>query len=362
MNEYPTCEIKRPFVRLVRRTVSSTNHKILVYAIAFLGALLTGGLLILLLGHNPIDVYLSMVKGSFGSATQTQATVKMVIPLLITGMGVAMAFRMRFWNIGAEGQIMVGGMATSAVVIYGQAIPPLPRILLMAVAAILAAGLYAAIPAFFKARWNTNETLFTLMLNYIAIQFLVYLQYLPRWQADGTTFPKIRSFDASNRLPTVWGVHIGWIIALVLVVIYYLYVRKTKQGYEVAVVGESLNTARYAGMNVKKIIVRTLFISGALAGIVGFVQVTGADGTLTEGTSGGVGYTAITVAWLSKMNSFAMVIVATFIAMLERGARSIQTTHGIPDSAAALLTGLILFFMLGAEFFINYRLVFRGRS
>lgn len=361
MSDYASCEIKRPRVRMVRRPAASLAHRTIVYIIALIGALLTGALLIWILGHNPIDVYVSMVRGTFGKRISFNETVKVTVPLLVTGMAVAIAFRMRFWNIGAEGQILIGGVAATSVVVYGQAIPQVPKLILMSLVAMLAAGLYAAIPAFFKAKWDTNETLFTLMMNYIALKLIMYLQYQPGWQADRTTFPKIRSFTPDARLPRVMGIHIGWIIALVLVVIYFIYVKKTKHGYEISVVGESMNTARYGGMNVGRILIRTMFISGALAGLVGFIQTSGADGTLTESTAGGMGYTAITVAWLSKMNSFAMVFVALFIAMLQRGSSSIQTSHGIPASAASLLTGLILFFMLGSEFFINYRLVFRGR-
>lgn len=362
MSDYASCEIKRPLVRMVRRPTASLLHRAIVYFIALIGALLTGALLIFILGHNPLDVYVSMVQGTFGRAISFNETIKVAVPLLVTGMAVAMAFRMRFWNIGAEGQILIGGIASTAIVIYGQNIPQLPKLILMGLAAMLAAGLYAAIPALFKAKWDTNETLFTLMMNYIALQLILFLQYQKGWQKERTSFPIIRTFSPDARLPRVYGIHIGWIIALVLVILYFIYVKKTKHGYEVSVIGESVNTARYAGMNVGKVIIRTMFISGALAGLVGFIQTAGADGTLGEGTAGGMGYTAITVAWLSKMNSIAMVFVSFFIAMLDRGAKSIQTSHGIPASAAALLTGLILFFMLGSEFFINYKLVFRGRA
>ena len=232
----------------------------------------------------------------------------------------------------------------------------------MATAAIIVGGLYGMIPALFKAKWGTNETLFTLMMNYIAIQFIMFLQYQPAWQEERTSFPKIRMLDASAYLPKVFGVHIGWIISLILVFVAYIYIAKTKHGYEISVVGDSPNTARYAGINVSRVLIRTMFLSAALCGLVGFLQVSGSDGTLTENTANGVGFTAITVAWLAKMNPFAMVLVSLFIAVLERGSSSIQTSHGIPSSAASLLTGIILFFMLGCEFFINYRLVHRGKK
>ena len=137
---------------------------------------------------------------------------------------------------------------------------------------------------------------------------------------------------------------------------------RTKQGYEIAVVGESANTARYAGINVSRVMRRTMFLSGALCGLVGMLQFAGADYTITEGTAGGVGFTAITVAWLAKMNPFGMLVVSVFIAMLERGANTIQTNFKIPASASDLLIGIILFFMLGCEFFLTYKLIPRGKE
>jgi simple sugar transport system permease protein len=169
-------------------------------------------------------------------------------------------------------------------------------------------------------------------------------------------------FDASARLPNVFGIHIGWIIVLVFTVLMFIYMRYTKHGYEITVVGESARTAKYAGMNVGRIIVRTLFISGAVAGVVGCLIVAGSSYTLSDTTSGGYGFTAITVAWLAKLNPFAMVVIAVFLAVLEKGSNTIQTNFKIPASASEVLTGMILFFMLGWEFFIHYRLIFRNRN
>ncbi len=218
------------------------------------------------------------------------------------------------------------------------------------------------IPALFKARWNINETLFTLMFNYVALGFISYLQNGP-WKETPNGFPKIAMFVEKARLPKLFDIHIGWIIVLILVLLVYVYMNRTKQGYEISVVGESSNTALYAGMNVRKIIIRTMFISGAIAGLVGFVQVSGSDYTLTNYAANGVGFTAITVAWLSKLNPLIMVAVSVFLAVLQKGSNRIQTNFKIPASAASLLTGIILFFMLGCEFFISYKLIFRkGRK
>ena len=223
---------------------------------------------------------------------------------------------------------------------------------------MLAGGLYGLLPAACKAKWGTNETLFTLMLNYIALYFIKYLQNGP-WKSPGSSFPLIGRLGDSGRLTKVLGIHWGWIVALLLVVLSYFYMTRTKQGYEISVVGESANTARYAGISVGKVFMRTMFISGALAGLVGMLQFAGADYTITENTAGGVGFTAITVAWMAKMNPFAMLVVAMFLAILSRGSNTIQTNFKIPISAAELLTGIILFFMLGCEFFITYKLIFK---
>ena len=354
--------LREPLFRMVKRDSISSGKAWQIRTIAFLLSLAAGGLLILMLGQNPLAVYQSMVVGAWGSGTVRYETIKIAVPLLITAIGISFAFKMKFWNIGAEGQILVGAVAAGAFGLYTAHIfPKVPLVILMLAAGMLVGGLYGLLPAVCKARWGTNETLFTLMLNYIALAFVKYLMNGP-WKAEGSSFPKIGMLVKGGRLTKVLGVHWGWILALVLVVVSYLYFNKTKQGYEISVVGESNDTARYAGISVSKVFVRTMFISGALCGLVGMLQFAGADYTITESTAGGVGFTAITVAWLAKMNPYGMLGVAVFIATLERGANTIQTNFKIPASAADLLIGIILFFMLGCEFFITYRLIGRGKE
>lgn len=350
-------QVKEPLLRMVRRDAISSQKAWTIRGIAFLLALAAGGLLILTLGHNPLTVYKSMVVGAWGTSTVRYETIKIAIPLLITAIGISFAFKMKFWNIGAEGQILVGAVAAGAFGLFTAHIfPKLPLVILMMVGGMMAGGLYGLLPAVCKAKWGTNETLFTLMLNYIALAFVKYLMNGP-WKAEGSSFPKIAMLVSGARMTKVFGVHWGWILALILVVISFIYFTRTKQGYEIAVVGESNDTARYAGISVGKVFTRTMFISGALCGLVGMLQFAGADYTISEGTAGGVGFTAITVAWLAKMNPYGMLIVSVFIAMLERGANTIQTNFKIPASAADLLIGIILFFMLGCEFFVTYRLI-----
>ena len=354
--------VKEPLMRMAKRDSMSVRQAWKIRGIAFLLSLLTGALVILALGHNPFGVYQSMVVGAWGSPTVIRETIKIAVPLLITAIGISFAFKMKFWNIGAEGQIIVGAVAAGYFGLFtAHILPKIPLVILMVIAGVVAGGLYGLLPAVCKAKWGTNETLFTLMLNYIALSFVKYLMNGP-WKAPGSSFPKIAMLAPGARLTKVFGVHWGWILALILVVVSSIYLSKTKQGYEIAVVGESNNTARYAGINVSTVFKRTMFLSGALCGLVGMLQFAGADYTITEGIAGGVGFTAITVAWLAKMNPYGMLVVSVFIAMLERGANAIQTQFKIPASAADLLIGIILFFMLGCEFFISYRVILRGKE
>ncbi len=353
---------KEPLIRMVKRPTIPRHKAILIRVLAFIAALLCGSLLIAILGHNPITVYIDMIDGAFGTPTALKETVKIAVPLLGGALAVALSFKMRFWNIGTEGQILIGSIAASYLALFHfQTLPTGILLIGMALMGIIAGSIWAMIPAFFKAKWGTNETLFTLMLNYVALGIVKYLQNGP-WRKEGTGFPIIAMFEDNARLPQVFGVHIGWILILILTVIIFFYLSNTKQGYQISVVGESMPTAKYSGMNVKWIIIRTMLISGAIAGFVGYLQVAGADYTLNEGTAGGVGFTSITVAWLANLNPFIMIFFSALIAVLQKGANRIQTTFKIPSSAAEVLIGIILFFMLGCEFFINYRLVFRSRK
>ena len=355
-------EHKVPFVRISRRNIIPHHLAWMIRVGGLVAALLSGGLLILALGHSPSAVYREILNSVFGGSVGFNATIRIAIPLLCCSLAVGLAFKMRFWNIGAEGQLLVGGIAATYFALFHYQTLPGPLLLLtMLIASAVAGGIWGLIPAFFRAKWGTNETLFTLMLNYIAFGFILYLQAGP-WSSPENDFPIIRMFDTTARLPRLGGIHIGWILVLVLAALVYLYLKRSKQGYQLSVVGQNENTARYAGMNVKRIIMRTMAISGAIAGIAGFMQVSGADFTLNETTAGGVGFTAIIVAWLSHLNPLVMILVSFFIAILLRGSIRIQTEFMIPATIATVLIGIILFFMLASEFFINYRLTFRGRK
>ena len=351
-----------PLVRLAKRDAMPRGQVWAIRVGSFVLAILIGALIFLMLGHSPFRGYATILDGSLGKATVFRQTVRIAVPLLGTALAIAPCFKMRFWNIGAEGQITAGAVGASWLALFCADSMPGPVLLvLMAALGALFGGLWALVPAFFKARWGTNETLFTLMMNYIMIGIVRWLQGGPWEGRPGSQI--IPEFADSALLPRVFGIHCGWIIVLVLTVLMFLYMKYTKQGYEIAVVGESENTARYAGMNVAKVVMRTMFLSGALSGLVGFIVVSGADGTLHAEVAAGVGFTAITVAWLAQLNPFAMIAISFLLGVLEKGSDTLQTRMEVPASISDIITGVFLFCMLGCEFFINYRLIFRkGRK
>ena len=352
-------EKKIPLIRLAKRDGMEVWKVWCIRCGSILFALLLGALVMGLAGANPVTAYGTMISGALGKKSAVRQTVKIAVPLLGCALAIAPCFKMRFWNIGAEGQITAGAIAASYFALFWANRLPSPVLLLvMGLAGALAGGLWALIPAFFKAKWNTNETLFTLMMNYIIIGVVRWLQGGPWEGRKGSQI--IPQFDEAACLPRVLGVHCGWIIVLVLVVFMHVYMNHTKHGYEIAVIGDSINTARYAGMNVGRVMMRTMFLSGAISGIVGFIVASGANNTLYDGVAGGVGFTSITVAWLSQLNAFAMVGISGLLAVLSKGAETLQTRMAVPTSISDIITGILLFCMLGCEFFINYKLIFRG--
>ncbi len=354
-------ETKTPLIRLAKRAEMSKGRIYLIRICSIIIALILGCLPMVLTGTNPFAAYSVIIQGSLSRPVYLKQTIRTAIPLLGCAIAIAPCFKMRFWNIGAEGQITMGAVfSTYFALFYADKIPHAPLLIIMFLSGALAGALWALIPAFFKAKWNTNETLFTLMMNYIAIGIVAWLQGGPWEGRKGSQL--IPMFSDNARLPMVLGVNCGWIIALVLVVFLYIYMNKTKQGYEIAVIGDSVNTARYAGMNVGWIMMRTMLISGAISGIVGTIIVSGANFTLYKGVANGVGFTSITVAWLSQLNSFAMIAISMILAVLEKGANTLQTRMQVPASIADIITGILLFCMLSSEFFINYKLIFRHKD
>ena len=356
-------QVKEPFVRMVKRDHASMGRKITVRILAVLLALILDALFIFFVtGLNPFAVYGVMFKGTFGSSIRFSWAMRDLVTLLLIGVALAPAFKMKFWNIGAEGQITMGALGASWVALNLS--PNLPQpvmLLLMMIGAAVCGGIWAFIPAIFKAKLGTNETIFTLMMNYVAIKFVTYLQYGLWMDPAANGFPKIAMFPDNAVLPKLGGVNIGWILAILAAAFVYFFMNYTKKGYEITVVGESIETARYAGMNISRIIVVAMLISGGLCGITGMIQASAIEKTLVYGIANGYGFTAIITAWLSKLNAGYAVAVCAVFAMLIQGGQYIQIALGVPSAVSDIVQGLILFFVLGSEFFMRYR-VHIGRN
>lgn len=356
---------KEPFVRIAKRDSIPFYMALGIRGIALLLSLVVSAIVIyLIVKMNPVNIYATMFDGAFGTTRRTWITIRDIMMLQCVAIGLASAFKMRFWNIGAEGQILVGGIVTAACMIYIKTIPVWSLFIIMILASVVAGALWGLLPALFKAKFGTNETLFTLMMNYVAIQLTSYFVALWENPYGSNTVGVINAATRIGWFPKVFGQQymLNVIIVMTLTVAMFIYLSRSKHGYEIAVVGDSENTARYAGINVKAVIVRTMLISGAVCGLSGFLAVSGASHTISTNTAGGRGFTAIIVAWLAKFNTFTMIVVSLLIVFLEKGANEIASRYDLNDYASKMITGIILFFILGSEFFINYNLIFRSKT
>lgn len=357
-------QVKEPMMRVAKRDGATMRQKAAARAAAILLALVLDALfLFFVTGLNPFSVYGVMFQGTFGTKTRFSWAMRDLVSLLCIGVALAPAFKMRFWNVGAEGQVLMGGLTTALVMVYwGDRLPPWALFPAMLLGSVAAGAVWGLIPAFFKAKWKTNETLFTLMMNYVAASFVACVVNVLRGQAS--SLGKLNMGSRAGWFPALFGqrYNINIIVVLILTIGMYFYLKYTKHGYEISVVGESENTARYAGINVAKVIMRTMAISGAISGLCGFLIVCGRDQTISTTTAGGNGFTAIIVAWLAKFNTFYMTLIAFLLVFLQKGASEIASAYSLNDYAASIITGVILFCILGSEFFINYKVIFRGRK
>ena len=358
---------REPLFHIAKRDTIPWYQAMLIRLAALVLALCVCALVIYgLTAMNPLEVYSAMIKGAVGTTRRTWTTIRDTCTLLCIALAITPAFKMRFWNIGAEGQVLVGGLATAAVMInLGGALPGWMLMLLMLLVSLLAGLIWGVIPAFFKARYNTNETLFTLMLNYVAMQLVTFSIIYWENPKGSNSVGVIHQNTEFGWFPPLFGLSYGWnvVIVLSLVVLLAVYLKYSKQGYEIAVVGESENTALYAGINVRRVILRTMAISGAICGLAGFIIVSGCSHTISTSTAGGRGFTAIIVSWMSKFNPFVMILVAFGLVFMEKGSVQIASQFKLNESASDVITGIILFFLIGCEFFINYRVTFRhGRK
>lgn len=346
---------REPLFHIVKRDALPWQKAMLIRVIAVASALLLCALLsIIMVKAGPWEFLKMLVSGALGSSRRLWKLAKDAAVLLCISLAVTPAFRMRFWNIGAEGQTLIGALASAAVAYYlGGKVPDAILLLLMLVASVLIGALWGGLPAIFKAKWNTNETLFTLMMNYVATGVVAF--FLAKWcPSNGSVLGRLDF----GHLPVVLHEYFLLIVVtLVLTAVVYVYLHYTKQGYEISVVGESENTARYIGINVGKVVIRTMIVSGAICGFAGFLIVGALDHSITTTSVGGLGFTAIMVSWLAKFNPLVMIGTSLFVTFLQQGSAEIGSA--VDPSFPNIIVGIVLFFIIGCEFFIGYKLKFR---
>ncbi len=361
--------IKTPLFHIVKRKSIPWYRAWAIRAAAILAALIVCAVVTMLMtGENPLKIYATIFEGAFGTPRKTWILFQNLAILLCVSLAVTPAFRMHFWNIGAEGQVLIGGLASAAcMILLGGSLPggvKLPNGLLipiMILSSVAAGALWGFIPAFFKAKWNTNETLSTLMMNYIATQLVAFFIIVWEVPKGSGKIGIINQSSEAGWLPIIGNQRylLNIIVVAVITALMYIYLNYTKHGYEISVVGESEKTARYVGIKVEKVIIRTMLLSGAICGIAGLLLVGGTDHTITTTISDGRGFTAVMVSWLAKFNPIYMIFTSFLLVFLGRGAGEISTVFELNKSFSDILTGIILFFIIGCEFFISYKLEFR---
>ena len=330
-----------------------------------LALLLCGVITTMVTGIDPLAVYKAIFEGSFGTSRKIWVLLQNISMLLCVSLAVTPAFRMRCWNLGAEGQTLMGCLAAAAcMILLSNRIPNWAVIVCMIFASILSGALWAGIPALFKAKWNTNETLFTLMMNYVATQLVAY--YCVVWESPKGS-GQIGIINPNSQIgwfPDIAGQKylLNILIVSVVCVLMYVYLNYSKHGYEISVVGESERTARYVGIKVDRVVIRTMLLSGAICGLAGLLLVGSTNHTLTPTIVDGRGFTAVMVSWLGKFNPIWMILTSFLLVFLGRGAGEIATNFSLNRSFGDILTGVILFCIIGSEFFINYKVNLRHGS
>ena len=354
---------KQSLFHISKRDALPWYQRVLIRGGAILLALIVCALVTMLLtGENPISIYGTIFYGAFGTARKSWVTFQNLAVLLGISLAVTPAFKMRFWNIGAEGQVLIGCLATAACMIcLGDKLPSGVLILVMLAAALAAGALWGFLPSFFKAKWNTNETLFTLMMNYIATQLAAFFIIIWEVPKGAGKIGIINQNSEAGGLPVIGGKQylLTILVVAVMTILMYIYLTYSKHGYEIAVVGESQRTASYAGIKVERVIIRTMVLSGAVCGLMGLLLTAGTDHTLTTTIVGGRGFTAVMVSWLAKFNPIVMVFTSLLLVVLSRGASEISSVFSLNHSFADILTGIILFFIIGSEFFLTYKVSLR---
>lgn len=360
---------KEPLIHITKNTDESLKRSILFYIVGIGVALVLSSLLIILVtGLKPTEIFASMYEGVFGSAVMNSGINKKYVEaihataiLLCISLAVTPAFKMRFWNIGAEGQVLVGCLASAFCMLeFGGKMDDTLLLILMVTSSIVFSAIWAVVPAICKAFWNTNETLFTLMMNYVAMVLVSYFIIL-KDRSGRSDLGILNERTGYGYLPQLFDRNYFFNIAIVIAmtILMFIYLKYSKQGYEISVVGESENTARYIGINVKSVIIRTVAISGAICGLVGFMLVAGDKHSIKPDIVGGQGFTAIMVSWMSKFNPIVMIPVSMLIVFLSMGSKYATSAFRVDNSIGDILTAIVIFSIIACEFFIRYKVNFR---
>ncbi len=352
-------------IQISKRGELSRGRALAIRAAGLLvGVLLCALITVIVTGKNPTDVFSAIFKGSFGSTRKTWIFLQNTAVLLMISLAVTPAFRMRCWNLGAEGQVLAGAMATTAcMVLLAGKVSNTMAYICMLFSAMAAGAVWAGIPALFKARFNTNETLFTLMMNYVAMQIVSF--FCVKWEnpKGSGQMGIINQKTQFGWLPQLGNRYLLVIVlAAILTLIMYFYLNYTKHGFELTVVGESERTARYVGIKVEWVIVRTMLLSGLICGLAGFLLVGGINHNVSSEIAGGQGFTAVMVSWLAKFNPLIMVTFSALLIFLGAGAKELATSLGLNQSFGEMLTAILIFCIIGSEFFINYRISLRKKD
>ena len=350
---------KEPLLRLVKRDVLPAKKIVLIYAIAIVASLLLSAIICTLFSsRNPLEFFVSLFNGAFGSSRRIWLLLQDTALLLGVAVALVPAFKMKFWNLGGNGQILIGCLAAISCMFYlGGKIPDPLLIIIMTLASIISGAVWGVLPAIFKAYFDTNESLFTLMLNYIATGLVS--MFITIWVKSGSGVLEPLS---SGNFPNLFGNKylLTVLVFFVLAILMYIYLKYTKHGYEIAVVGDSPNTAKYIGIDVKRVIIRTMIMSGALAGLVGLFLAGGIHHTISTASANNMGFTAIMATWLAAFNPLVMIGTCFFIIFISKGMVEVRGNFGFTnDSIANIVIGLVYFCVIACSFFITYRVVFR---
>ena len=334
-----------------------TGH--LIIPVSILAAALFGALLFLWVGANPVRAYLEILKGAFGSLYNFSEVLVRASPMILCGLSVMLAGKMLIWNIGAEGQLVMGGVAGAGVALFGSPYIPDPMIIgAMILAGFIGGALWGLVPGFLKARFGVNEIITSLMLNYVAILWLEHLYFGPWRDPAGRGFPGTAMFPDAAWFPRFFGtrIHLGLAVGLVAALLIWLALTRTRWGYEIRVAGCSLRAAQYAGINISRNILWIMAISGGLAGLAGICETAGIHYRLQQGLALGNGYTGIVVAWLGRLRPGAIILISILLGGLMVGGDQVQITMHVPSAVSMALEGAILFCVLGGRVFQDYEL------